>query len=199
MQFLVELLVSSLFQPRAHQKVDTIEVLLAICQTCQSWKPLFDSWTTHSHWEHFDFPARLPGSPALSPAPWRHEWPALSGTSRGAECTDSPGGEQMGPELSDSSGEEAGGSSVRGESWCPGDRWYSVGRCQVCQCEFPWSDLYSDWQGEMGWLTTVKCILYTHIWCLMQRCSVNWSCLGKGVMSVFCFLLFPECLCLNQM
>ncbi|KAG7239013.1 hypothetical protein INR49_030278 [Caranx melampygus] len=63
-----------------------------------------------------DFKETLPGSPALSPAPWRHEWPALSSTSRGAECTDSPGGEQMGPELSDSRGEEAGGSSVRGRA-----------------------------------------------------------------------------------
>lgn len=60
----------------------------------------------------------------------------------------------MGPELSVSRGEEAGVSTVERESWSLGerDRRYSAGRCvymsgTVCQCEFPWPDLYSDWQA----------------------------------------------------
>lgn len=140
----VGLLASSLFQLQAHQKVDTIEVLVAICQACQSWKPLFDSWTTHSHWEHFDFFARLPGSPGLSPAPWRHEWPTLSGTNRGVECTDSPRREQMEPEFSDSRGRgsrrqhsEGGGAGV----------WER--RRQVVQC---WSVCVS---GMSVWVSLV--------------------------------------------
>lgn len=110
---------SPLFQPQDRQKVDTVEVLVAICLACQSWKPLSDSRTTHSHWEHFDFLARLPGRPGLSPAPRRRERPALSGTSRGAQCADSPGGGQAGAELSDSrrqhSGEWRGRQAVQ---WC---------------------------------------------------------------------------------
>lgn len=96
----VRLLASFIFQPQDHQRVDTTEVLVVICQACQSWKPLSDNWTTHSHWEHFDFFARLLGSPGLSSAPWRPERSALSSTSRGAECADSPAGSEWGPELS---------------------------------------------------------------------------------------------------
>ncbi len=171
----VSLLASSLFQPQDHQKGNTIEVLVAICKACQSWKPLFDSWTTHSHWEHFDFLARLLGSPGLSPAPWCHEWPALSSTSRGAECTDSPEGSEWSQRSL-----SAGGSTVERECWCLGER-ETGGTMLACVCVCvcvsgmsvgdSWSDLYSVWQAVMGWLTTIKHIQYTH---LVPDAVMNW-------------------------
>ena len=65
------LLASSLFQSQDHQNVDTTKVLFAICQTCQSCKPLSDNRTTHPHRGDFDFLARLSSSSGLSPALWR--------------------------------------------------------------------------------------------------------------------------------
>lgn len=196
MSHVVGLLAGSLFQWQDLLKGNTMEVLVTICQACQSWKPLLDSWTTHSHWEHFDFPARLLGSPGLSLAPWRHEWPALSRSSRGSRVCRRYWREQVGPELSVSSrGEEAGGSTVEREHWGVGerDRWYSVGRCVcvcVCQCEFPLSDLYSYWQAVMGWLTTIEHIQRTHIWCLM----LQWT--GPGV-GIFFLKWVASLRCLN--
>lgn len=148
----------SFSKQRLHQEGNTIQVLAAICQTCQSWKPLHDSWTTHSHRRDFDSLARLQGSPAyLLPCGVEKALHSAAAVAGKQSVQADLEGRKLG-HISPTAGER----KQEAAQWENNDRWCSDGRCvfvHIREVSVRCSDLYCNWQVVMPWLTTIQ-----HTW-----------------------------------